>query len=143
MIRERVSTQGIIRPLEAEKDIPALQVPLEKIGVITELAVRRYLDGRSKFDKKFSSTIEKIERLRNHNLERAKKDTMRNLAQLQQYLQCEDDVNPDGLGDHTKKGIKEGLAAASGSWCWAWALDCDENPPPSSIVSRRDVRFLR
>jgi hypothetical protein len=31
----------------------------------------------------------------------------------------------------------------SGSWKWAWALDGDENPPPSSIVSRRDTDEAR
>ena len=27
----------------------------------------------------------------------------------------------------------------AGSWNWSWALDEDEHPPPSSIVSRRDT----
>jgi hypothetical protein len=40
----------------------------------------------------------------------------------------------------TVMGIKDGLLASSGSWSWAWALDANENPPPSSIVSRRDTQ---
>lgn len=136
MIRERVSTQGLIRPLEPEADLVALRVPPEAIGVLSELSVRRYLDGKTKFDKKFSGTIKTIEKHRNRNLERSKKDMVRNMTQLQHHLVAKDD-----RGKETEKGIKEGLLAASGSWSWAWALDGGERPPPSSIVARRDVRF--
>ncbi|OBZ69937.1 AB hydrolase superfamily protein C4A8.06c [Grifola frondosa] len=137
MIRERVSTRGVVRPLEAEGELPAFLLPPALIGVISELAVRRYLDGNAKFTKKFSKTSKSIEKKRQRNLDLAHKDTVRSMAQLQMYLQQEDGQDPD-----TSKGIKEGLAA-SGSWSLAWALDEDEHPPPSSIVSRRDTGEAR
>jgi hypothetical protein len=139
MIRERVSTQGLIRPLEPEADLVALRVPHDAIGVLSELSVRRYLDGRNKFDKKYAGTIKTIEKHRSKNLERAKKDMVRNIAQLQNYLVAKDERGNGG--NEPENGIKEGLMAVSGSWSWAWALDGQEKPPPSSIVSRRDVRF--
>ncbi|EIN06782.1 alpha/beta-hydrolase [Punctularia strigosozonata HHB-11173 SS5] len=145
MIRERVSTQGIIRPMEPENELGALQIPPAIIGEISELAAKRYIEGRAKFDKKFARTIKHIEKERQRNLERAKKDTLQNLAHLQMYLPQdeeaeESDAHKKGKG---KKSLSEGIAAASGSWLWAWALDADERPPPSSIVARRDTQEAR
>lgn len=144
MIRERVSTQGSIRPLEPEDELPACTLPHELIGVISELAVRRYQDGLMRFGKKFAKTTKSIAKERRRNLDRARKDTVKNMSQLQTYLakdSKEGTTNSDPQKD-TVKGVKEGLAT-TGSWSWAWALDCDEVPPPSSIVSRRDTEEAR
>jgi hypothetical protein len=144
MIRERVSTQGLIRPLEPESELGALNVPSSIIGEISELAAKRYIEGRGKFDKKFARTIRHIEKERLRNIERAKKDVTQTLAQLQTYLHQEDGESPrsDKPADD-RKGIREGLMATSGSWAWAWALDEDERPPPSSIAARRDTEEAR
>ncbi|KAG7449721.1 alpha/beta-hydrolase [Guyanagaster necrorhizus] len=136
MIRERVSTQGVIRPLEPESELDALKVPVEFMGAISELAARRFIEGQAKFDKKFSNAVKAIEKHRIDNLKRAKKDTMRNIAVLQHSLEKEGKTEGD-------KRIKDGLLEASGSWSWAWALDAGETPPPSSIVSRRDTDEAR
>ncbi|EKM53370.1 uncharacterized protein PHACADRAFT_259700 [Phanerochaete carnosa HHB-10118-sp] len=135
MIRERVSTHGIIRPLEPESELSAFSLPPELIGVVSELAMRRYQDAKAKFDKKFSSTVKTIEKHRRRNLDIAHKNAVRNMSQLQLYV----DKDVHGGGERaTFKGIKEALKT-SGSWSWAWALDADERPPPSSIVARRDT----
>ncbi|KAK0212425.1 hypothetical protein DFS33DRAFT_1390424 [Desarmillaria ectypa] len=136
MIRERVSTQGVIRPLEPESELDALKVPVEFMGTISELAARRFIEGQAKFDKKFSHAVKAIEKHRIDNLKRAKKDTIRNIAVLQHSLESEEKIEGD-------KRIKDGLLEASGSWSWAWALDAGETPPPSSIVSRRDTDEAR
>lgn len=141
MIRERISTQGIIRPLEPESELAAFGVQPEIIGQLSELTLRRYLDARTMFDKKFSHTIHIIEKERRHNLKLAKKDTKRNMTVLQHSLLQEEKSASSGNG--TPHGIKEGLLASSGSWSWAWALDGEERPPPSSIVSRRDTTEAR
>jgi hypothetical protein len=141
MIRERVSTHGIIRPLEPTSELDAFHIPPENIGAFSELAVRRYLDAKAKFDKKFSGVQNDIDKHRRHNLELATKDIFRNMAQLQGDVTRSAKENK-GKGK-TANGLKEGLAAASGSWSWAWALDSDERPPPSSIVSRRDTQEAR
>lgn len=145
MIRERVSTNGITRPLEPEEKLSALQFPEELMGVMSELVLRRYYDGRAKFSKKFGKVSKKIEKQRRRHLERAHNDTMRNMAQLQNYLsQDKEKEKAEKAGDNTRtsgrtpKGIQEDLISA-GSWPWAWALDLDESPPPSSIVARRDT----
>jgi hypothetical protein len=141
MIRERVSTSGVIRPLEPESDLDAFHVPQDVIGTFSELAVRRYLDAKAKFDKKFSSVQKDIDKRRRRNLELAKKDIYRNMTQLQGDA-SKDGKQSIGRGKPTKS-LKEGLRAASGSWSWAWALESDERPPPSSIVSRRDTQEAR
>jgi len=148
MIRERVSTRGVIRPLEPEEELDAMKVPQDVIGNLSELAVRRYIEGKNKYDKKFASTIKAIEKQRNKNLERAKKDTIKNMNVLQHSLdreaqQAKQNGNEDGNGavdgaTSDQRQVKDGLLASSG-WIWAWALDEDERPPPSSIVSRRDT----
>ena len=140
MIRERVSTHGVLRPLEPEEELTAFKLPSEVIGEISELAVRRWMDGTAKFGKKFGKTAKAIEKARERNIERSKQDTVRNMAQLQAFLHDEHEGNK---GEAKRVGtVREGLAA-SGSWQWAWALDEDENPPPSSIVSRRDTEEAR
>jgi hypothetical protein len=140
MIRERVSTQGVIRPLEPENELDAFHVPAEIIGVFSELAIRRYLDGRVKFDAKFAGVIKTIEKDRRRNLERARKDTLRTATLLR-------DLPRDAVNlvreTRRKRGRGQGPPAGSDSWGYAWAIDADEMPPPSSIVSRRDTQEAR
>ncbi|PSR74943.1 hypothetical protein PHLCEN_2v9432 [Hermanssonia centrifuga] len=133
MIRERISTHGVIRPLEPESELSAFSLPPEIMGQVSELAMRRYQDARLKFDKKFSGTYKTIEKHRRKNIETAKKDAVRNMTQLQNYI-----AQDEKPSDETFRGVKDGLFAG-GSWSWAWALDTDERPPPSSIVARRDT----
>ncbi|KAH9167117.1 alpha/beta-hydrolase [Lactarius sanguifluus] len=127
MIRERVSTQGIIRPLEPESELPALQVPLELVGAIAEHAVRRYVAGTAHFEKKFTREIRYIAKQRQQNIDRASQEAKRHLAALREYFDREPTSAETG-------GIVEA------SWNLAWALDVDERPPPSSIVARRDTK---
>lgn len=130
MIRERVSTRGVIRPLEQEDQLSAFSLPPELIGVFSELTIRRYIDAKAKFGKKFSKAYKAVEKSRNKHLAVAKKNAMRNMIQLQSYLEQE---KAEGT-----KSLADGLVS-SGSWSWAWALDMDEKPPASSIVARRDT----
>ena len=92
MIRERVSTQGIIRPLEPQDQLPALTLPPELIGVVSELAARRYLDGRNKFARKFAHQYKSIDKERVRNLHRATKEAQHTLEQLQQALFADDEA---------------------------------------------------
>jgi hypothetical protein len=140
MIRERISTQGVIRPLESEEKLDAFTVPPEAIGGISELVLRRFIKAQSFFDTKFASASKAVEKSRQRNLERSRKDTRRNMALLQSSL--EKDIKTENGGTSEASTLKQGLLASSG-WTWAWALDGMENPPPSSIVSRRDTEEAR
>ncbi|KAG6897533.1 hypothetical protein C0992_000518 [Termitomyces sp. T32_za158] len=143
MIRERISTQGIIRPLEPESELSALTIDPDIIGCMSELTLRRYLDARAMFDKKFAYTIRTIERDRKRNLQLAKRDIKRDLAALHHKLILSDAESGGPSSSMTSRGRREGSFASSGSWNWAWALDGEERPPPSSIVSRRDTAEAR
>jgi hypothetical protein len=132
MIRERVSTQGIIRPLEPPDKIDALHVPPEIIGVLSERAVRRYLEGKALFDRKYAKELLTIEKQRRRNIDLAKKDITRNLTNLQELK----NGRAPGKQRETSQAFRDGLELSTGAWGWAWA---DERPPPSSIVSRRDT----
>ncbi|KAJ7019317.1 hypothetical protein C8F04DRAFT_1236790 [Mycena alexandri] len=142
MVRERVSTRGVVRPLEPEAELLAFSVPSETICVVSELAVRRFIEGTERWDRKFAGAYKTVEKHRQRNLERAKKDTVRNMNVLQNFIGREADAKAkkEEKKTETVMGIKDGLLASSGSWSWAWALDANENPPPSSIVSRRDTQ---
>jgi hypothetical protein len=151
MIRERVSTQGVIRPLEPPSELSAMTLPPDMIGVISELAARRYIEGRTKYDHKFRREIKAIHRARQKHLDAARKDAgkSKNLAHLQAVLFDDSDKTHGGDSKKDKKGsgegksLRDGVAAAgASSWTWAWALD-EERPPPSSIVARRDTQEAR
>ncbi|PFH52167.1 hypothetical protein AMATHDRAFT_140737 [Amanita thiersii Skay4041] len=132
MIRERVSTQGVIRALEQEFELVACNMPPDVLGRISERAMRRYLEGSAKFTRKFAKQIKLVEKHRRQTLERAEREATKHL---------------DALCDSMKKQQEEGkedtrsLSDFVPSWNsgWSWILDGNEQPPPSSIVARRDT----
>lgn len=132
MIRERVSTQGMIRPLEPIDKLDALHVPPAIIGVLSERAVRRYLEGKALFDQKYAKELLTIEKQRNRNIDLAKKDIARKITHFQELQ----NGRASGKQKETSQAFRDGLESPTGAWGWAWA---DEQPPPSSIVSRRDT----
>ena len=157
MIRERVGIDGIVRPLEPDDELVAMQVPIEIIGNMSELTLRRCIDYQGRFDKKFAHTYKQVEKHRRRNLERSKQDTIKQLSNLRQTIISKDakagesrgnsevDVSVGGQpsGDKSRSGsgdsgFKELLLSTPG-WSWAWALDEYENPPPSSIAARKDT----
>jgi hypothetical protein len=144
MIRERVSIQGVIRPLEPESELSAFHLPEEKVGHMSELAIRRYHDAKTKFDAKFGGVLKTIEKHRAKNMHLAKKDTLRNIAHLL-TRDRDDDTSFRGKAAvrPPEHSIGEGLVSTAGGWSWAWAIDSDERPPASSIVSRRDTDEAR
>jgi len=157
MIRERVSTAGIIRPLEPEEELAACKLRPENIARFSEKAIQRYLKGRRQFDKKFGHTLKVIEKERRNNLARAKEDTIKRVTVLRQTITKDkfgkgttekknegsdvDVVKVHGHNDSKPKSKPDALT--SPGWAWAWALDDSESPPPSSIVSRRDTEEAR
>jgi hypothetical protein len=137
MIRERVSTRGLIRPLEPESDLPAMQVPSDLIGTIPERAIQRYVTAKERSDKKFAHTIRRIEKKRLRNIDRAWRDMNQHIAALQHYLDRESQA---AVADSTLHGSgADRTERTTSCWNMAWALDEDERPPPSSIVARRDT----
>jgi hypothetical protein len=137
MIRERVSTRGLIRPLEPETDLPAMQVPSDLIGIIPERAIQRYVTAKARSDKKFAHAIRRIEKKRLRNIDRASRDMNQHIAALQHYLDRETQA---AAAASTLKGTgADKTERTTSCWNMAWALDEDERPPPSSIVARRDT----
>lgn len=157
MIRERISTSGIIRALEPESDIPACNQLLEDIGVLNEQSVRRYLEGQSKWERKFASVARSIESRRIKSLKIARKEGRERLDKIRNQLNRlgsppgtppeptqessagptgdkDDDVDLDRIFAKTVLGSRQ--------WTWGWALE-GESPPPSSIVARADTKEAR
>lgn len=113
MIRERVATHGAVRPLEPERDVPALHVDPARLGIVSARWARVYLAGMQRHEKKYAASVRNVARRR----ERA-------IAVLRSQ-----GTREEAHGDVDGEG-----------WSVAWALDdADERPPPSSLVARCDT----
>lgn len=153
MIRERVSTSGVIRDLEPEKELTACKLPLEHVAQLSEETVGRYHKNKRRFDQQFEHTIQSIEKNRHRNLAKSKEDTIKRVTVLQQTISREsgDSRIEEGRHDakeraerHTQSRLKfDQRVLSSPGWAWSWVLDESENPPPSSIVARRDTEEAR
>ena len=135
-IRERVSIRGVVRPLEPEAELVALQLEADAVGAISGPSLRRYIQGKKKYDAKFSGTIRGIDKARKRNLKLAHEEGDKSLGHLESYLQRVTEKSDSGQNVLDSPRLQK---VAAGSWNWSWALDEDEHPPPSSIVSRRDT----
>src|SRR5258708_37469858 len=136
MIRERVSTHGVIRPLEPETDLPAMQVPSDLIGTLPERALERYITAKERSDRKFAQAIKRIEKQRLRNVDRASRDMNQHIAALQHYLDRENQAAAAAAAAaaSTLRGAgTDRITRTTSCWNMAWALDEDERPPPSSI----------
>jgi hypothetical protein len=113
MIRERISTHGIVRPLEPELELLALHIDPSNVSSISARWAQVYLAGVHHHEKKYAGTMRQIARRR----ERA-------IALLRSQ--------GSGVGGEVEKEVE--------GWSVAWALDDpDERPPPSSLVARCDT----
>ncbi|TFK23134.1 alpha/beta-hydrolase [Coprinopsis marcescibilis] len=135
MIRERIAIDGSVRTLEPAEELDAIKVPEEVIGRISELALKRYIDSKQVFDKKFARHLKSVEKHRRKHLERAKLDTIKRMSRIKKNIKEKEKEN-------VERNSEEYLLSSPG-WSWAWALDDHESPPPSSIVSRRDTAEAR
>lgn len=147
MLRERVATNGQIRPLEDESKLTALNWPTEMTCVITEPCARRYLEGQAIWDQKYAKAAKKVAAQREKQIQRAQKETEKLVVEMEARLKKGSQfagAAPGNSDDAPASGV-EATDNATGhallnapSFSWAWALE-GENPPPSSLVSRRDT----
>ena len=122
--------------MEPETELAALQVAADAVGAVCEPSIRRYLQGKAKFDAKFSGTLKSIGKERDRNLRLAHKEGDKSLGHLESYLRKVTEKSDSGEDVLDSPRFQK---VTAGSWNWSWALDEDEHPPPSSIVSRRDT----
>ncbi|KAF9646179.1 alpha/beta-hydrolase [Thelephora ganbajun] len=135
-VRERVSIRGVIRLLEPEAELPAFQLQPDLVGAIPELSLRRYVQGKAKYDDKFSGTFKSVDKERKRNLKSARKEGDKSMGHLDSYLKKVTEKSDSGINVLDSPRLQK---VTAGSWNWSWALDEGEHPPPSSIVSRRDT----
>jgi hypothetical protein len=132
MIRERVSTKGIVRDLEPEDELPALEMPLDLIGMVNELGVKRYLDSQTVWEKRFKETLKTVAKQRKRHIDAADVEDTSRFTKLKASV-----LSKDKDDEERNKVIN------SAKWSWSWVVAGDENPPPSSIVARRDTAEAR
>ena len=150
-------TSGIVRHLELEGELAACRMPHDRVAQLSEETIRQYLINKQKFDQRFGHTIDAIEQKRQHNLAEAKKDTIKRITTVLQ--QSIGQKRTEARGEEGRKDVKverlvrkagqSGLKSdqrvllSSSRWAWSWVLDEWENPPPSSLVARRDTEEAR
>ncbi|KAF8317651.1 alpha/beta-hydrolase [Clavulina sp. PMI_390] len=144
MLRERVATNGQVREMEPEADIRALHWPQELTCVITEPAARRYLEGQAIWDKKYASAARKVAERREKQVKLARKETAKLVMQMEERLvsAAKKAVGGDGESGGNMDSTASHTLLNEPSFSWAWALE-GENPPPSSLVARRDTAEAR
>lgn len=153
MIRERVATNGAIRPLEDESSIPACVMKLDQICVLNEESVRRYLKGQEIWERKFAKVARTIEGRRQKHLNLSTKDGRRTMDKIRRQLHIAGEgqspalaTEPDTTADENHavdlNCVMEKTVLGSRQWKWGWALE-GETPPPSSIVARGDTAEAR
>jgi hypothetical protein len=64
MIRQRISTKGMIREMEPPEEIPALNIPTNEIGVINAVPTQRWLNAKEKWDRRYAKRKRRIQVLR-------------------------------------------------------------------------------
>jgi hypothetical protein len=132
MIRERVSTKGFVRELEPEEDLQAMELTMDSIGMVNELSVKRYLDAQTVWEKRFKETLRTVAKQRKRHIDAADVEDTSRFTKLKATVLSKDKDN-----EERNKIIN------SANWSWAWVVAGDENPPPSSIVARRDTAEAR
>jgi len=130
-ICQRVSTTGVLRPLEDESKITALNLPLTHVGVISEASAKRYVDARVAFDRRFSGAARGVQRQRSKLLSKsASKHEKRAIAQL-------------AKAPSTAAAAPISSFLVPASHMSPWYFDAEEEPPSSSLVARRDTAEAR
>ncbi|ORY26314.1 hypothetical protein BCR39DRAFT_541265 [Naematelia encephala] len=156
MIRERVATDGVCRPLEPPSELSAMTMPFDEIGVIKEGPAIRYLNGQALWDKKFKHARKAVAKHRKKNLETARtRDSSKIAGMWKEKMEKHDaERRVKKLDTARTTGPDDGWESSSDndddtshrildqSWSWSWAQD-GEAPPPSAIVSRRDFGEAR
>ncbi|WVQ67321.1 uncharacterized protein L199_005517 [Kwoniella botswanensis] len=146
MIRERVSTTGILRPLEPPDELQAMQMPLDEVGYIKEGPAMRYINGQALWDKKYHRAAKNVKKRREKNLKIAHKEGGKYSAELikkahEDKLKGKDNVK-NLAHEHEQQETKDESGVTETAESWNWALN-GESPPPSAIISRRDFAEAR
>ncbi|KAI0751533.1 alpha/beta-hydrolase [Daedaleopsis nitida] len=135
MIRERVSVQGHVRPMEPAEEMDVLRIKPQEIGVIKERPVRRWLDGQEAWDKKYRRTAERVINKRKSHETKAQ----RLLDHARQQGLIHDELQPQRSRASVVRDDLSSVGEIESQRRWG-PLDLkDENPPPSAIVGRRDT----
>ncbi|KAH0587778.1 hypothetical protein H2248_006536 [Termitomyces sp. 'cryptogamus'] len=131
MIRERVDIRGITRHMEPPKEIKALQIRPEKVGIIKEGPIRRWFEGQQKWDTRFEHAAKRA--IKRRTKIEASASVMLDNARVQGLLVGgPPPLRQSSLPEHKTHGIQDDRR-------WG-PLDLDdERPPPSAIAKRRDT----
>jgi hypothetical protein len=130
MIRERVSISGMIRPLEPEHDILALQISPEQLGTVSERWVQRYIAGTERHEKKYAKRIKHL--AERHECTIANRQHVRGSQ--------EDLAVPQRWRMKKVTSKMKGKMKMTSGLPWPPEVD-DERPPPSSLVARGVISF--
>lgn len=104
--------------MEPASEIKALQLDPENIGLLHEEPIKRYLQGRKKWDQKFARATKRVRKQRRKQIEAAAN------LERERRMARENGERAERDGDDESASL--------------WHLP-GENPPPSSIAARKDT----
>lgn len=109
-----------------------MAMSLDCLGMVNEFGVKRYLDAQGIWEKRFKDTLKSVGKQRRKQIDEAEKEDSSRFTKLKASVMARDtdDANKNFLLNSDK-------------WSWSWVVSGDENPPPSSIVARRDTAEAR
>jgi acetyl esterase/lipase len=64
MIRQRVDRHGVIYPLAPAEELPAMQMPASDIGVIKPGPIRKWLEAKKEWDRRYAREKRKVQKQR-------------------------------------------------------------------------------
>jgi acetyl esterase/lipase len=127
MLRQRIDRHGVIHNLAPESELAALQLPRDQIGVVKEGPVKKWLEQRAKWDKKYSRDLKKT---REQHYARVKELEAFNAQQKEKAT----NGNTGSLADHNPSDTK--LETTETGNIKAIVKDNIEVPPPAALYNR-------
>ncbi|GAA5842996.1 hypothetical protein JCM3766R1_001656 [Sporobolomyces carnicolor] len=161
MIRERISITGIVRAMEPEREMQALTLDPEDLGLIKEGPVKRYLAGKAIWDKKFAREQRRVNKNREKHLHKSIKEEAKRITRRAEEAakrkkadlgnkrsdssSKRNDTGPSQADEIRVTDSPEPFEVADSEreqFGGIWDLH-GESPPPSSIAARKDTSEAR
>lgn len=133
------------RSMESPEEIPALQLPPDKIGMIKEAPAMRWYRGQQEWDKRFHKTGKRVLQKREKLKAKAEKLIQHALDQGLVHEAFPESLVDEPVEKHSRKPVRRRTSIGEIQEDRRWGpLDLkDEKPPASAIAGRRDtVGFL-
>ncbi|KAJ3518062.1 hypothetical protein NLJ89_g103 [Agrocybe chaxingu] len=141
MRRERVDLCGRVRPLEPKEALQALRVKPSQVGLLTEAPALRWLEGQTKWDKRFAQRTEKVLKKQAKYETKAERLIQHALDQglIHDIVRIEAKGDEQAISGVSTRRRKISLGKIQPERRWGPLDLADERPPATAIAGRRNT----